>query len=56
MNAKQLYDRLKDALDFFGLRFHQMDQVEVRITALGVEFHHAGLMVQVGVANNKVIN
>lgn len=46
MTMERLYGHMKEALDFFGLRFHEMDQVEVRIVkgTLGdhsVTFFHA---------------
>ena len=28
-NAQDLYQEIKDALDYFGLSFHQKDEVEV---------------------------
>ena len=31
MNAEELYEHIKDALTFFGLSFHQKDQMKVSI-------------------------
>lgn len=31
MNAEQLYQEMKDALDYFGLSFHSKDHVVVTI-------------------------
>lgn len=39
---------MKNALQFFGLRFNDMHLVDVKTTALGVELHHGGLMVHIG--------
>jgi hypothetical protein len=47
MTMERLYEHMKEALKFFDLSFHQMDQVEVRVVRghLGdqsVTFFHAG--------------
>ena len=38
MNAQQLYDEIKDALDYFGLRFHEMHLMEFETLLDGVRF------------------
>lgn len=31
MDMKDLYCEMKDAIDYFGLRFHEMDKIEVKV-------------------------
>jgi len=38
----ELYQEMKDALDYLGLRFHQMDQVEVTLRGHCIVFSYGG--------------
>ena len=40
MNMQTLYDEMKEALAYFGLKFHQMGEVEVRISDCEIIFSH----------------
>lgn len=42
MNAEELYEELKEALRYFGLSFHQKDQVKVSARTDKIIFEHAG--------------
>lgn len=42
MNAEQLYEKMKDALAFFGLRFHDKHLVEVVFHEGSVVFRYDG--------------
>lgn len=42
MTMQDLYDRMKDALKFFGLRFSEMHEVRVSVKGDRVCFDHEG--------------
>ena len=47
---QELYDDMKDALAFFGVRFHNMGDVKVRALDDGrLEFEHEGRRVSLDV-------
>lgn len=50
MNAHQLYDEIKAFLNHVGLKFSEMDKVEVRFEAGGVVFSygHYEMLLKVG--------
>lgn len=51
MTMEELYQQMKSALDFFGLRFHAMDKVEVIIQGDFVIFKYGNM--QVSICNEK---
>lgn len=42
MSAQQLYDEIKDALKYFGIRFHQMDMMAVSVAPDEIRFTYQG--------------
>lgn len=40
MSAQDLYDRIKAALDFFGLKFSDMDEIKVEFDDCSITFSH----------------
>lgn len=44
MNAQTLYDRIKEALAFFGLRFAEMGQMTVEFEPDRIVFTYGGYM------------
>jgi hypothetical protein len=42
MNAQEFYEKMKDALRFFGLRFGDMNLVSMELEGDYVLFHFAG--------------
>lgn len=40
MNAEQLYQEMKDALDYFGLSFHEKDKMVVTIEGNQIVFSY----------------
>ena len=40
MTAEELYEHMKDALDTFGLRFHQKDKVKVKLRHMRIIFEY----------------
>lgn len=51
MTADDLYAHLKESLDFFGLRFHEMHKVAVSIKGDFIKFSYADLSIEVLVPN-----
>lgn len=49
MNGQQPYDYLKDALKHFGLRFSEMDQVEVTFQEGVLVFYNRGVSITINV-------
>lgn len=47
MNAAELYQEIKDALATFGLRFNEMDKVEVALNDDAITFSYANKSVVV---------
>lgn len=46
-NAQELYDEIKQALDYFGLRFHEMSQMTVEFHVHGVTFIYGNKRLEV---------
>lgn len=47
MYAAELYDEIKEALKFFGLRFSEMDKMSVKFLAGAVVFEHEGRSIKI---------
>ena len=45
MNAQELYEHIKDTLNYMGLRFNQMDQVRVTIVGYNLVLSHGDIHV-----------
>lgn len=52
MNADDLYQEIKAALEYFGLRFKEMHLVEVRFHDGEIEFSYGGRSTRVKVSEN----
>lgn len=53
MNMDELYREMKDALDYLGLRFHQMNQAEVTLCGDRLCFTWNGRSVSVAIPEAK---
>lgn len=53
MNAQQLYDMIKDARDFFGLRFSEFHLMQVKLRPTHVTFEYEGNTVIIKVPDNQ---
>ena len=51
MNGQQLYDTMKDALNFFGLSFREMDKMEVTFLVEKIIFSYKGSSITINVEN-----
>ena len=50
MKCSELYEEMKEALNFFGLRFHEMDQMEIDAYDGYVIFRHGKRSITVTVS------
>lgn len=49
MNGQQLYDTMKDALNFFGLSFMEMEKMEVTFLVGKIIFSYKGSSITINV-------
>ena len=54
MSADDLYTHLKESLNFFGLRFHEMHKVAISINGDFIKFSYADLSIEFLVPNEPM--